>query len=770
MTEQQVVLKLDGNLEIGVKVTLEIWLENQRELEITGGLPPNPELATYLQHHWKNYRSIGAPYRIITEGIIYDGKINPVDACKDSAQELRDRFWAWLEASEFKRIDRQLRDHFSLNQTVQVLIRTSDSQIQKLPWHLWDWVESRQAEVAFSSLEYSSISSPSINYQVRILAILGHSQGIDVEQDRRTLESLPNVNLVFLVEPQRREINDQLWDKTWDILFFAGHSETQEDEGKIYINPQESLTLSELKYGLKQAVKNGLKLAIFNSCDGLGLAKKLSDLHLPRMIIMREVVPDEVAQSFLKYFLTAFAITGESLTFAVRKARERLHDDLEGNLPCASWLPVIFQHPAARSLTWTKLCETPDLFSPQPKRLSLSQWSYWKKILMMSLMITSLVVGMRSLGMLQIWELKAKDALMRLRPDQPPDPRLLIVTVTEKDIQAQNPDELRGSLSDTTLKQLLEKLNQYQPRVIGLDIYRPFPVQKNKQQLAKFLNDEKLIVVCEIGGGENNPSIPPPNEVSLPQIGFSDVPIDPDGIVRRQFLGMTRSSECNTNKSFSFHIAERYLKAEGIEFKGTSPDPLQIGSVKFKKLQASIGGYDQLDARGYQILLNYRSSQAPARTVTLSEILSDRFDSKLIQDKIVLIGTTAQSIDDGFLTPYSADYSPIKYSPGVFIQAQMISQILSAVQDNQPLLWAFPQWGEILLILGCSVLGDILLTVYFNRQKNIVFYLMISSVNLVFISSIGYVALIQGLWIPIVPLGLVLILLLLTKAAFPKTV
>lgn len=772
MMEQQVVLKLDGDLEIGVKVTLEIWLANQRELEMTGGLPPNLKLATCLQNHWEQYRSIAAPYRIKTIGIIYDGKINSVDACKDSAKELSSCFLAWLDASEFQKIDRKLRDWFSLNQTLRVLIRTCDPQLQKLPWHLWDWVESRLAEVAFSTPEYHNISTQSSpNIQVRILAILGHSEGINIEQDRQLLESLPNVNLVFLVEPERREINDQLWEKTWDILFFAGHSETKGEQGTIYINSQESLTLSELKYGLKQTVQSGLKLAIFNSCDGLGLAKELSDLHIPRMIVMREIVPDQVAQTFLKYFMTAFS-TGKSFAFAVRKARERLHDELEKELPCASWLPVIFQHPTARSLTWEQLCQPPNKPQSKPQKYSLFRWNDWKKILTMSVVITSLVMGVRSLGILQTWELKAIDALIRLQPDEPPDPRILIITVTEKDIQAQNPNELRGSLSDTALKQLLEKLNQYQPRVIGLDIYRPFPVHQNHQDLAKLLKqDEKLIVVCEVGDGENNPSIPPPDEVPLQQVGFSDVPIDPDGIVRRQLFGMTSKSECQTEKSFSFLVAYRYLKAEGIEFNRTSPNTLKIGSVEFKKLEPATGGYHQLDAMGYQIMLNYRSSEAPAQTVTLSDILSDRFDPRWIQDRIVLIGTTAQSIDDGFLTPYSAGYSPIKYSPGVFIQAQMISQILSAVQDNRPWLWVLPKWGEVLLIFGCAVIGEIFFLFYFNQQKpTIILYLIIGSVTLFFLSGIGYIALTKGGWLPIVPSGLALILTGVIKVAFPKTI
>jgi CHASE2 domain-containing sensor protein len=761
MIQQQVVLKLAGDLEHGVQVTLEIWSQHQRQLEMTGGLPPNPQLIACSQEHWENYRRIGAPYRLQPESIVTDGYVNQrIEICHNSATQLQEEFEAWLDASTFKRIDRKLRDYFSLNQVVRVLIRTSDSGLQKLPWHLWDWVKNRAAEVIFSTPEYQQISTPTtLNPQIRILAILGHSQGIDVVKDRRLLESLPNVDLVFLVEPTRREINTQLWEKQWDILFFAGHGETKNDQGKIYINPKESLTLSELKYGLKQAVASGLKLAIFNSCDGLGLAQELQEIHFPRMILMREIIPDEVAQSFLKYFLAAFA-NGNSFALAVRKARERLHDEFETDYPCVSWLPVIFQHPTETDLTWKKLYQPIQNPQFQPATPTFSRWQYWRKILTASLMITGMIVGVRHLGLLQSWELKALDNLMRLRPEESLDPRLLIVTITEADIQAQNPDELRGSLSDTTLKQLLETLNKHQPRVIGLDIYRPFPVQPHQQNLAQLLSQSPgLIVVCEMGGSPDNPAIPPPDEVPLQQVGFSDVPIDPDGIVRRQLLGMSSNAQCNTDKSFSYQLAYQYLTAEGVPFERTSRHTYQIGSVTFNKLKPTTAGYHQLDARGYQVMLNYRTSEAPAQTITLSEILNHRFDPQLIQDKIILIGTTARTIDDGFLTPYSWGYSPIKSIPGVFIQAQMVSQILSAVQDNRPLLQVLPKWKEFVLILACAVAGEIIFILFLNSQKRTtIFYLVLDGLGLIIIGGIGYITLLMGIWIPIIPIGLALVL------------
>jgi energy-coupling factor transporter ATP-binding protein EcfA2 len=198
--------------------------------------------------------------------------------------------------------------------------------------------------------------------QVRILAILGNSSGINLHKDRQLLENLPDAATTFLVEPQRQDINDQLWNQPWDILFFAGHGKTDGNTGRIYINQTDSLTIAELRYGLRNAVVNGLQLAIFNSCDGLGLARELEQLHIGQMIVMREPVPDQVAQSFLTYFLAEFA-GGKSFYLAEREAREKLHG-LEDNFPCASWLPAIFQNPAAVPPFWQELGRRPTEICP----------------------------------------------------------------------------------------------------------------------------------------------------------------------------------------------------------------------------------------------------------------------------------------------------------------------------------------------------------------------------------------------------------------------
>jgi WD40 repeat protein len=127
-------------------------------------------------------------------------------------------------------------------------------------------------------------------------------------------------------------------------------------------NKTDSLTLKELKYALEKAVSKGLKLAIFNSCDGMGLGFELQQLHLPQAIVMREPVPDEIAQDFLRHFLPEFA-RGQSLYLSEREARLRLHGR-EDEFPGASWLPVIFQSPATTPPTWADLGRRPTTICP----------------------------------------------------------------------------------------------------------------------------------------------------------------------------------------------------------------------------------------------------------------------------------------------------------------------------------------------------------------------------------------------------------------------
>jgi CHASE2 domain-containing sensor protein len=482
------------------------------------------------------------------------------------------------------------------------------------------------------------------------------------------------------------------------------------------------------------------------------LAQELADLHIPQVIVMREPIPDAIAQEFLRHFLFAFS-HGQSLYASVREARERL-EKLEDDYPCATWLPVICQNPAVEPTTWQECCGGNQHNSERSKVeqqncLILSKRkSGFLSVLLASVVVTTLVMEVRKLGKLQTVE---------LQPDEKPDPRLLVITVTEKDVQNQNPKERRGaSLSDRSLARLLQKLKPHQPQVIGLDIYHDFPVDPNYPDLnTQLQTNDHFIGVCEVGGTDEHPGTRPPPGVPTSRLSFSDFPVDPDQVIRRQLLGMASdpSSFCVTDTSFSFRVAQTYLAAKGIRSKRTPEGDLKIGSAVFKKLEPQTSGYQNLDSLGYQVLLNYRGNSV-AQQVTLTEFLSDSLDSELpnlIGDRIVLIGTTAKSFKDYFPTPYSAGQSPQEL-PGVIIQAHMVSQILSAVLDERTLLWWLPAWGEMLWIWGWAVVGGVLAWQFHSPLS----LGLAGSIALGTLYGLCFVLLLKGAWVPLVPSALVL--------------
>ena len=392
------------------------------------------------------------------------------------------------------------------------------------------------------------------------------------------------------------------------------------------------------------------------------------------------------------------------------------------------------------------------------KRVSGAVWR--RPALVASLTVTGLLLFGRQLSLLEPLELSAFDQLMQLRPAVPPDPRLLVVKVTEPDIQSYPP----YPLTDAVINQLLTKLEKHQPAVIGLDIYRDLPQQPGNAELSTQLRtSDRIIAMCQRKNAENRDVAPPPG-VPESRIGFNDIPVDRGGVVRRALLFITlapsATSRCTTQSSFSFQLARQYLKTQ----KGIEPELLQqdeqeylsMGQVAFKPLIPNAGGYQHGDTGGYQILLNYRSrdpvGDSLARSVTLSDVLNNRIDPSWVKNRIVLIGVTAASVGDAFYTPYS-QARRIQRMPGVVVHGQIVSQLLSAVLDGQRLFWFWPEWGEVLWIWCWSLTGGILVRVFRHPGKQ----LLAESLALGLLLGTSVALFIGSGWIPVVAptLGLI---------------
>jgi len=273
--------------------------------------------------------------------------------------------------------------------------------------------------------------------------------------------------------------------------------------------------------------------------------------------------------------------------------------------------------------------------------------------------------------------------------------------------------------------------------------------------------DNRLVVACKAptdGEDKESDGIKPPDGVPEERIGFSDLVADRDNVARRHLLNLTlpstSKSECLVNEAFNVRLAFNYLAEQG-KTKSFENGNLQIDNVIFKRLKQHSSGYQDVDANGYQILLNYRSLASVdqiAEKVSLREILEEEVPLERIKERIVLIGRISPT-DLGIKDAWKTPFTPIaksynKQVPGVFVQAQMVSQIISAVLDSRrPLLWWWSLGIEILWVWGWSLVGGIVALCFSKPWQ------LGAAVSIIFFTIFAIcfsIFLIAG-WVPLIP-------------------
>ncbi len=378
-------------------------------------------------------------------------------------------------------------------------------------------------------------------------------------------------------------------------------------------------------------------------------------------------------------------------------------------------------------------------------KISLLALSPKQSLIAASIIMTGLVWGVRKIGWLQLLELVSFDYMVRLQPDAGEDSRLLVVGITEDDINNEN----KWPISDRTLAQVLQKLQQSQPKVIGLDMYRNVPQMPGREELLKQLQADNVIGIyyigdTTVGGVSPIPSMP------LEKLGFNDVIVDKDNVVRRNFLFGYEGEK--KHYSFSLRIALKYLEEKNISLKVT-PDALHLGTTVFPRLDDNAGGYQNVDNAGRQIMISYRSERHVARVVSLGEVLNGKVEPEWVKEKIVLIGATAPSANDFFLTPYNSSKSAKHSMSGVLLHAQLVSQLLSTTLDQKPLIWFWAEWTEVLWTWSWAFIGGWLAW----RQRHPLLQVLVTIVSggILFSSCFGFF--IQAGWIPLIPPALALV-------------
>jgi adenylate cyclase len=316
-----------------------------------------------------------------------------------------------------------------------------------------------------------------------------------------------------------------------------------------------------------------------------------------------------------------------------------------------------------------------------------------------------MIVVVRAVGWLQPIELAIYDVLRVAWAGDRPSDRVILVGASEVDIA-----RWHWPLCDGDLVELLDRLANWKPRAIGVDLYRDRPEPPGSEQLAATLaRHPEIVWVFKLGGDGDGAVLAPEPLRNTDRAVLADVVMDPDGVVRRGLLYADDGVE--NHAALGVALALLYLGPEDIRIRPESNDRLRLGKAVLSRLDSSRGPYVRLDDRGYQILLDYRGGPEPFRRVSIADVMDRDAVASLVRDRVVIIGSAAESVRDPFTTPFNSEFAGLGKIPpitGIAMHGQLTDQIIRAALDGEPSLGALTHRTEMLWIWGWAMGGALL--------------------------------------------------------------
>ncbi len=309
------------------------------------------------------------------------------------------------------------------------------------------------------------------------------------------------------------------------------------------------------------------------------------------------------------------------------------------------------------------------------------------------------IIVVRGYGWLQPFELLIYDGLRVAWAGNAESNTVLLVGGTEADVE-----DFDWPLRDGDLADLLERIANWHPRVIGVDIYRDRPKPPGTERLAAVLARHKDIVwTFKLQDGAK-PAIPPPAPLrGTDRAVLADVVTDSGNVVRRGLLYADDGVDNYT--SMGMALAVGYLAVDHIRPAPAQGDQLRLGKALIAPLDDSRGPYTRLDGAGYQMLLDYHGGPHRFPFKSIGEIMRGNDAASLARGRAVIIGVTSESVKDAFSTPFGTGLGGEEPIWGITVHAHIADQLIRAAIDGAPSLRGLSRGGEDLWIWGWALAG-----------------------------------------------------------------
>lgn len=282
-----------------------------------------PEPLLRLQASW--WRLFEAHHGQWVEG-------TSAEALQTRSEELVAAMAAWLETPPWGPLREALQHHRGapLRISLDGALLASRPAMDLLPWEA---LEAQLDRPIWRLVDSSGpgLSPPARERRPRLLLVLGRpGGGIDVAAECAALEALHRrgrIELHPLSGPGctagslRQALGEE---RGWDGFLFLGHSEADPaGGGRLQLGDGTWMQGMGLVPDLETAARHGLRLVLFNSCSGAGLARASLRAGIAWALGFRERIPDRAASEAFAAFLAALE-QGQPFPTAAATARQHL--------------------------------------------------------------------------------------------------------------------------------------------------------------------------------------------------------------------------------------------------------------------------------------------------------------------------------------------------------------------------------------------------------------------------------------------------------------
>jgi adenylate cyclase len=319
-----------------------------------------------------------------------------------------------------------------------------------------------------------------------------------------------------------------------------------------------------------------------------------------------------------------------------------------------------------------------------------------KALIGANLIVVGIVLA-RDHGWLQPFELLIYDQLRVSWAGSEPSSRILLVGGNEDDIT-----DFDWPLRDGELADLLERLAAWQPRVIGVDIYRDRPKPPGTERLVAVLERHKEILwTFKLQEGVRGAIEPPEVLRGSDRSVLADVVPDPGNVIRRALL--YAGDENYT--AMGMELGLQYLAADGIRPAPAPDDQIRLGRALIAPLDDASGPYARLDSAGYQILLDYHGGSNPFPLKSIGEIMRNDEAAPLVRGRAIIVGVVSESVKDFFSTPFNTGFNSEDQMNGIAVHAHIADQLIREAVDGAAILHGFSRGVEDLWIWAWAMAG-----------------------------------------------------------------